>query len=425
MNIAYIASRYPAISHTFILREVVALRSRGFKVQTFTIRRVPGDQLLTDTDRTESQQTKAILPAGVVTVVVSHIAMFFSHPVNYFKSLAQATWQRPAGVRSAIWNYFYFLEAGMLARQMQRLGVRHIHAHFANVAANVAKLAATMTGGTWSLTLHGLADFGDPTRSNLRDKIAHARFVICVCDFGCGQAMLNSDPVHWPKIRRIHCGINTSVYAPKAPSEKADDSSVLRLLTVARLGPEKAHAVLLRAVRELVDRGIKVSLTCVGDGPLRDNLQSLTSELGLNNVVTFTGSIGQDDLPGYYDRADVFVLSSLAEGLPVVIMEAMAKSVPVVATCIAGIPEIIEHGVSGLLVSPGDHQGLAEAIAGLANDSDLRASIGKKGRDRVCQGFDITKTVEDLADVFREFLQPQPCDAHVSASSSTVETTRS
>jgi len=249
--------------------------------------------------------------------------------------------------------------------------------------------------------------------------------VVCVCDFGCGQAMLNSPPAHWPKIHRVHCGINTSVYAPKAMNDKAGKSDVLRLLTVARLGPEKAHAVLLRAVRELVDSGINVSLTCVGDGPLRSNLQSLTSELGLDDVVTFTGSIGQDDLPGYYDKADIFVLSSLAEGLPVVIMEAMAKCVPVVATCIAGIPEIIEHRVSGMLVSPGDHHSLAKAIAVLAEDDDLRVSMGEKGRGRVCQDFDIMETVEDLADVFRENLQPLLINDHASSSSSKVEAAQS
>jgi len=406
MKVAYIASRYPAVSHTFILREVIGLRAQGFDVQTFTIRRVPDEDLLTDTDRRESQKTKAILPAGVVKVLVSHLIMLITHPLNYAQSLTQAIWQRPPGLRSALWHLFYFMEAGILARCLQGSGVKHIHSHFSNVAANVAKLASTMTGGTWGLTLHGPADFGDPTQSNLRDKIASAKMVVCVCHFGCGQAMLHSDPEHWHKISIVHCGINPSTYAPMVQPDNAVDHSVLRLLFVARLAPVKAHFILLRAMRILLDKDVSVTLTCVGDGPLRQYLQAMTCELGLEEAVTFTGSIGQDVLPGYYDRADVFVLPSFDEGLPVVIMEAMAKTIPVVATSIAGIPEIIEHGVSGMLVASGDPQGLAEAIATLAGDSALRTRVGQKGRERVCQEFDITKTVEQLAGVYREKLQP-------------------
>jgi glycosyltransferase involved in cell wall biosynthesis len=410
MKIAYIASRYPAVSHTFILREVVGLRQRGFDVRTYTVRRVPGDELLTETDRDEAQRTKAILPAGVLAVLAAHLAMFFSHPLRYGKAFWQALRERPPGLRSAVWQLFYFLEAGLLARSLRRENVRHIHAHFANVAANVAMLASMMTGGTWSVTLHGLSDFGDPTQSQLRGKVASALFVVCVCDYGCGQAKLNSDSADWHKIRRVHCGIDTSVYAPLRAADipwGADAEAPqrpLRLLSVARLGPEKAHAVLLAAARELVDQGIEVSLTCVGDGPLREQLGSLAKELRLDGAVTFTGSIGQDELPSYYDRADVFVLSSIAEGLPVVLMEAMAKGVPVVATSIAGIPELVEHNVSGLLVPVGDPHRLASALARLARDPPLRASLSSAALARVQSDFDLSKTVDALAEVFREEL---------------------
>jgi len=205
VKVAYISSRYPAISHTFIMREVLALRAAGIDIGTFTIRCVKDEELISDLDRSESARTKTILPAGLFRLLSAHGGLLVRSPSRYFASLWDCLTRRPPGIRFALWYFFYFIEAGIFAAALRRGGIGHIHAHFANVAANVARLAAKLAGVSWSLTIHGQADFGDPTVSRLADKIASAAFTVCVSDFGKAQAMLQTAPEHWPKIHRIYC----------------------------------------------------------------------------------------------------------------------------------------------------------------------------------------------------------------------------
>lgn len=421
MKLAYLCSSYPAVSHTFVLREVAGLRRGGIDVHTFSIRRAATAQLLSDVDRAESRATTAILPTGVVRLLSSHASALLRAPYRYCAALSTALWRRPQGMRAALWQLFYFAEAGILATELRRRDIRHVHAHFANVAANVARLASTMNGGTWSVTLHGLSDFADPSASGLRDKIHSAAFVICVSDFGRSQAFLLADQREWSSIHRVHCGIDTDHFAPSPGKATAqmrtsaltngaatnDDGTIrhaprspVRLLTVARLGPEKGHSFLLDALAEVRRANLDVTLTLVGDGPLRGRLEQQVRELKLESAVSFAGAIGQDRILDYYHSADVFILPSLAEGLPVVLMEAMACGVPVVATRISGIPELVSSGVSGTLVTPGRADLLAEAIAELARAPDLRARFARAGRDAVVAGFDQRATSAQLSAIY-------------------------
>lgn len=404
MKIAYLASRYPAISHTFIMREILALREAGFEVHTFTVRRVPDGELLTELDRSEARNTRAILPAGFFRILSAHASMLMHAPVRYFATLGRALSRRPAGMRQLIWHLFYFVEAGLLANRLRQSGVTHTHAHFANVAANVAKLAAQLSGGTWSLTIHGHADYGDPTTSRLADKIASAAFTVCVSDFGKAQAMLQTAPAFWPRIHRVFCGIDTRRFQP-APQSANKQSYTLRLLTVARLSPEKGLTVLLDAMSLARTQGADVHLTIVGYGPLREALEQQAARLGLNNILIFAGAIGQDRIQSYYRNADAFVLSSFSEGLPVVLMEAMATGLPVIASRITGIPELVRENMDGLLVPPGNASALAEAICTLARNADLRAQYAASARDQVCRSFDSNVTLTPLIELFRSRLE--------------------
>ncbi len=407
MKIAYLASRYPAISHTFIMREILALRDAGFDVHTFTVRRVPDGELLTELDCSEARNTQAILPAGFFRILFTHASMLLQAPVRYFATLGRALSRRPAGMRQLIWHLFYFVEAGLLANRLRHAGVTHTHAHFANVAANVAKLAAQMSGGTWSLTIHGHADYGDPTTSRLADKIASAAFTVCVSDFGKAQAMLQTAPALWPRIHRVFCGIDTRQFQPAAQSVNKQ-LSTMRLLTVARLSPEKGLTVLLDALSLARTQGADVHLTIVGYGPLREALEQQAARLGLNITLTFAGAIGQDRIQSFYQNADAFVLSSFSEGLPVVLMEAMATGLPVIASRITGIPELVRENIDGLLVPPGNVSALADAICTLARNPELRASCAASARDQVCQHFDSNVTQAPLISLFQSQLVQQP-----------------
>ena len=269
MKIAYVASRYPSVSHTFIMREIRALRQEGIDVQTFTIRQPADGELLTELDRRESCRTCAILPVGAVRMLKAHLAGAIVQPRGYLGALWSAVSVRPPGIRAALWRLFYFAEAGVLAAELRRQGIRHAHAHFANVAASVTMLAARMNGIRWSLTLLGPTDFVDPTLLRLTEQIREADFVVCISDFGCSQAMLHSEPECWRKIHRVHCAVDTERFTP--PSEpRRNDSGRARLLNVGRMAPAKGHGILLRALERVMARGFAVTCTLIGDGPDRE-----------------------------------------------------------------------------------------------------------------------------------------------------------
>jgi glycosyltransferase involved in cell wall biosynthesis len=406
MRIAYIASRYPEVSHTFIQREVLALRARGIDVHTFAVRKAGAASVLSAADRDEAARTTSLLPTTALRLLTAHAASFFASPGRYLRALWTALTDRPAGLRSLVWHLFYFAEAGLLAAELRRREVRHVHAHFANVAASVARLAAEMTGGTWSITLHGLADFGNPASNHLAAKIASARLVICISRFGVAQAMLNSAPADWPKIVRVPCGVDLQRFKPRSASPGDFSDRPMRLLTVGRLGPEKGHLVLLEALAKLRAGGGQAELTLVGEGPQRIAIEEATGRLGLRGAVTLAGAVGQDDIQEYYEAADVFVLPSLAEGLPVVLMEALAGGVPVVASGIMGIPELVRNGETGLLVPPADAEALASALARLARDGDLRQRLAAAGRELVRESHDLEKSAARVAELFTELLSP-------------------
>ena len=329
----------------------------------------------------------------------AHLAGAIVQPRGYLGALWSAVSVRPPGIRAALWRLFYFAEAGVLAAELRRQGIRHAHAHFANVAASVTMLAARMNGIRWSLTLHGPTDFVDPTLLRLTEQIREADFVVCISDFGCSQAMLHSEPECWRKIHRVHCAVDTERFTP--PSEpRRNDSGRARLLNVGRMAPAKGHGILLRALERVMARGFAVTCTLIGDGPDRSRLENLACELGIADHVTFAGAIGQEEIHAYYHQADLFVLSSFAEGLPVVLMEAMATGLPVITTHIMGIPELVEHDVNGLLVPASRVEPLADAIVALVADPDRRRRLGEKGREKVRQEFELAESAKQLAELF-------------------------
>ena len=405
MRIAYLCNRYPAISLTFIQGEVRALRRLGMIVDTFAIRRAFRDHLLSDVDRQEFASTYAVLPPNVVDVVPTHLTAFLRHPVRYVSTLALALRLRPRGLRGAVWQCFYFAEAILIWRQCCQRGIRHIHAHFANVATDVALLATHFGGGeredwSWSFTLHGPVEFFDVSQSRLPEKLRRAKFVVCISDFARSQAMAFLDQRQWNKLRVVHCGVDPSAFQPDGKAHMPAQTNSLHVLNVGRLIGLKGHALLLNALALLRDRGIDAKLTIVGDGPTRARLESLAASIGITDAVSFAGAVGQGEIAAFYRAADVFCTPSFAEGIPVVLMEAMAMHLPVVATRIAGIPELVHHGTTGLIVSPGRPDQLADALKRLALDPARRRVMGEEARAKVRAQFDIRRSARMLRDIF-------------------------
>jgi colanic acid/amylovoran biosynthesis glycosyltransferase len=400
VRLAYLVSRYPYVSHVFILREVLALRRAGAEVDTYTVRRPELEDLRTPEDREAYDTTGALVPAGPVELTFAHLVALITRPHRYVATLALSLRLRPPGARGALWQLFYFGEAALMWHKCRRRGTRHIHAHHANVASDVALLAASIggKGWSWSFTMHGPTEFFAVEHHRLPQKTELARFVVCISHYARSQLMGLVGTEHWDKLRVVRCGVDLSRFPVV---DRSDRGTATRILNVGRTVPEKGQALLIEAVADLAARGMEARLTIVGGGPQLDELRALAKRLGVAQSVEFTGPVGQGEILSHYERADVFAMPSFAEGIPVVLMEAMATGLPVVSTHIAGIPELVSNGQSGFLVQPGRADALRDALERVLDASpDERAAMGHAGRAKVEGEFAIDRVAERLLGVF-------------------------
>jgi len=405
LRCAYLVSRYPAITHTFILSEIRALRAEGAEIHTVSIRRAPCTEVLAPEDEREHAHTHALLPTKVTTLLRAHGRALARAPFAYLKTLAGSLRLSPGGARAGLWRLFYFGESILLWDWLERKRLRHVHVHFANVASDVALLATRFGNATgdperwsWSLTLHGPLELLDMHTHRLAAKVRSADLVVCTSDFVRSQLMGLVEQECWPRLKTARSGIDTTQYRP--PDTARDFSRngrPITILNVAGMSRRKGHELLLDALADLRARGIPFRAVLVGDGEERPRLEAHVEALGLSAAdVHFSGAIGQDSMPGEYRKADVFTLPSYAEGVPTVLMEAMASGLPVVGTHVMGVPELIEHERSGLLIPPARADALADALARLAHDPDLRARLGQAARERVEQHFELRRAASGV-----------------------------
>jgi glycosyltransferase involved in cell wall biosynthesis len=406
MRIAYVASRYPALSQAFLTREVLALRALGVDVETVSVRGPDAPERLGADDRGEVERTFNLLPARPLDLLGAHAGAIATGPREYVSALARAWHLAGPGIRSRLWSIFYFNEGLLLRRHCRRLGIDHIHAvQFADGAADVALVAAPASPSgdgrrRFSLSVHGPGEFSEVTRYGLPDKVRQAQLVAAVSEFTRSQLLALVEERYADRIRVIHMGVDMDRYTPAEASERS--GSAVRVLCVARLVRHKGHATLLRALAALGEEGLELEATLVGDGPERTELERLRGELGLGGRVGFAGPLSQDELPAVYRDHDVFCLPTLAEAVGVVNMEAMASGLPVVCSNLMGVPELVEDEVNGLLVTPGREGQLADALRRLAEDPALRARLGDAGRRTVKERFDAAAEAAKLRDGLAE-----------------------
>jgi colanic acid/amylovoran biosynthesis glycosyltransferase len=398
MLIAYLVSQYPAASHTFIRREVLSLRARGYDVDTFSVRRPTGAAKLAGVDQLEAEGTWFLLPAPPSRLVRAHARALSTRPLRYAKTLKRALGHRAPGLRGLVWSTFHFVEAIDLAAELEQRHVEHLHNHFANSGANVGYLAAHYLDLPWSLTLHGSSEFDYPAGLLLPEKLEAARFVACVTHFGRAQAMRMVDPKHWHKLHIVRAGIDPPIGVQTSAGESgvARSQTRARLVCVARLAPEKGHIGLLQAFAELIASGVDAELELLGDGPEAQRIQNEIRALGLGPLVHMRGQVPEDVALEAMSNATAVVLASFMEGLPVVLMEALALGVPVIAPCVAGIPELVEHGVSGLTFPPGDWASLAHLLRRLIVDPSLGRRLALEGRRRVEAEYFVERSIKPL-----------------------------
>lgn len=393
MIIAYLTNQYARASDTFIRSEVKQLRATGHTVHTYSVRRPADDQLVSDEVRHERAGTHYILEQGVTHLVLSFLREFFSHPGRTLGAARLAWMTRQHGIDRVFRQVAYFFEACHLARQLRSAGVEHLHNHFADNSATVAMLTSHIGGVPYSTQVHGPHIFYAPAAWALGEKIQRSAFTSCISHFCRSQCMAFTPAEAWGRIHIVHCGLDANFLE----SEASPIPDAPNLVCVGRLSKEKGNLVLLEAVRRLAADGIAVKVTLVGDGPMRQSIEAFIQQHRLDGQVRLLGWRDSEGVRQEISRARALVLTSFSEGLPVVIMEAMALGRPAIATTIAGVPELVQHGVNGWLIPPGSIEDLTAAMhEAVTTPRDKLAAMGRAAADQIRAAHDIRKEVAVL-----------------------------
>jgi colanic acid/amylovoran biosynthesis glycosyltransferase len=393
---AYLVSRYPAVSHTFILREVAHLRSLGHVIHTASIN--PPDRALDSMDTAERKE--ALATYGVKN----------DGPVGALKAMAY--WAVKAPLRltkmfrlgmhmaSGLKGFAYAVEATMVAKWMSEKQLQNLHVHFGNAGATVGVLVKALNQCHLSYTIHGPDEFDDVAGQSLAEKMSAADSVVCISQFARSQLMRISAPSNWPKFQVCRLGVDPSQFTR---GQVVFGKPKVSLLCVGRLTPAKGQVLLVEACARLRDAGTNFKLTMVGDGPDRVRVEAAIAKHGLQDLVQLTGALTQEGVRNAFAQADIFVLPSLAEGIPVVLMEAMCSHVPCISTPVNGIPELIEHNQTGLLASPGDVDSLVTQLLHLCGSREERERLARAANLKVKQKFDLSRNVRELSHIFSTY----------------------
>jgi colanic acid/amylovoran biosynthesis glycosyltransferase len=402
-RLAYLLSSYPAISHTFFLNEITELRKLGFIIDVASINKpvwAPGSTSELEIAALESTfYVKAMSPIRVLLVL---LRIIFTKPGVVLRGLRAALQLDGWNLASSSYSLFYLAEALLLGDWLSRCGHKHLHIHFGGPVATVGMLTSTAWQFSYSLMIHGPDEFYDVQRSHLRPKVERARFVLCISDYCRSQVMKVSDPAHWGKLHVVRLGVDPEVFAPPPP---VNHSGPLEIICVGRFVPDKGHLILLDAFSDLLRQGHDLRLRLVGDGGERSRIESFVNREQLDAFVTLEGALNHQLTRQKLARADIFVLASFAEGLPIALMEAMAMEIPCVSTMVAGIPELIRDGRDGLLVPASSKEALCAALARLVSDAAFRKTLAQEARRRVQEYYDLKRNVRLLADALQTLLE--------------------
>jgi glycosyltransferase involved in cell wall biosynthesis len=395
LKIAYFINQYPKVSHTFIRREILALERLGFEVQRIALRgwdERPPDSI----DQQERAKTRYVLQQGVWGLVLPALRAMVTSPLSIFLTIQLAFRVSRRSDRRLLHHLVRVAEACRIVPWLHEAQATRLHAHFGTNSAEVAMYARRLGGPPFSFTVHGPEEFESPM--SLAEKVRDSAFVAAISSYGRGQLYLRCESSEWPKIHIVHCGLESTFHQAAA----LEASGSLRLICVGRLSEAKGQLLLVEAAARLRAKGIKLDLVLAGDGPLRAQLESAIGRHGLGDAVRITGWISSDSVRDEILAARALVLPSFAEGLPVVIMEAMALRRPVLSTYVAGIPELVRDGENGWLFPSGSIDELATAMEDcLSRSAAEMRRLGDAAHDRAVARHSIDMEAGKLAGLFR------------------------
>jgi glycosyltransferase involved in cell wall biosynthesis len=398
-TVAYLVNLYPKISHSFIRREIQALESQGVTVRRYAIRR-SDEPLVDDADREERGKTTVLLDLGAPTLLASVLRVTVRHPARFLRCLTLAVRTGVGSDRGLARHLVYVVEACALLGLLKCDPVDHVHAHFGTNPAAVAMYCAALGGPGYSFTAHGTESFESPARIRLGLKAKRARFIVAVCDYGRRELIASAPAIDDRKVHVVRCGLG-EVFATELNSRGVRGN---QLTVIGRLSPEKGHRVLLDAARQLHRDQVDFHIVLVGDGELRSEIEDEITRSGLHDRIHIAGWQDSAGVQEALAESRALVLASFGEGLPVVIMEAMAMARPIVSTDVGGIRELVIDGETGWLAPAGDPEQLADAMKLALETSDQELTeMGERGRERVLRLHDVRREAAKLEQLFRRY----------------------
>ncbi len=357
-----------------------------------------------DIEAGEADHTYYVKSLGAAKTAVQLLAIAFQNPGVALRGLAAALRLGGWDIKARAYALFYLAEALLVGQWMRHQALNHLHVHFGGPVATVGMITAQAWKVPWSVTLHGPDEFFDQEAFYLRQKIESASFVVCISDFCRSQVLRVSPGLSDSRLEVVRLGVDCAALLPIVQLQDQDLVATTGFVCTGRMVAAKGHRILLEALAPLIAEGIELTCILIGDGPERGALEALSARLGISGQVRFLGAQAHHATLAEVAKADVFVLASFAEGLPVALMEAMALEVPCVSTTIAAIPELIRDGENGLLVSPSNAEALSSALRSVTKDRDLRRRLGQKARETVETHYNLARNLDLLAATWRRRL---------------------
>lgn len=395
LKVAYLVNQYPKISHTFIRREILALEDIGIEVVRTASRKGP-EELVDQDDKLELEKTLYLL-SNRLGVIFSLLTALCSSPIKTTTAFRTALSLRSNCSGSFVRHMAYLAQAAYLSRLCKEQNIAHVHAHFGTSPAAIALLCKLLGGPGYSFTVHGPEEFDDPKGLSLNEKISNANAVLAITSFCKSQLSRWCAYEHWEKIRIVHCALGEE-YIDAKPVAFPEHFS---MLSIGRLCEQKGQMVIVEALRRLSERGITTRCNIVGDGELRAIIESKISEYGLSASISILGWKSSEEIRQLIDDSSLLLLPSFAEGLPVVIMESLARARPTITTYIAGIPELIEDESNGWIIPAGDPEKLSSAIEhAMKSPKEVLEKMGAAGRASVQEHHDVRKEADKLKQIF-------------------------
>jgi len=399
MKIAYLLSIHPMLSTSFITNEILFLRRKGFVVDVASMNEPDHAKAgLAEFEQEEYENTYYIKNHGLAGFIQAMIYVFIKYPAKFFRTFLYALKLARQSGSSHLKYIFYFMEAVMLTKWLNKKNHDHVHVHFLGNASTVALIATKYFKKTFSVMVHGPSPFYNVDKFLVAEKIKEAKFIFCIGYYAQSQLMRLVNKNEWNKIKITRLGVDINRFNVLG---KVNISDEFNILYVGRLCKDKAPTILIEMMLDITH---EAKLTIIGQGELYEGMGSQIKEYGLETRIDLVGGVNQDKILDYYKRADLFILPSFAEGIPVVLMEAMAMGIPCVTTYIAGHHELIDSGVDGILISPSNTKELCNVVNNLIQDKKTGVRIAENARKKIEMKFNSKINFEHMAECFEKAL---------------------